>query len=57
MHWTQCVLNIVQDDDGNTALIEASQNGHAETARVLLDHGANVHYQNRVRNSTHNTSN
>lgn len=39
----------MQDDDGNTALIEASQNGHAETARVLLDHGTNVHYQNRVR--------
>jgi ankyrin repeat protein len=40
----------MQDYDGNTALIEASQNGYAESARVLLNHGANVHYQNRVRN-------
>ena len=49
MHWTWCVSNNIQDYDGNTALIEASQNGHAETAKVLLNHGANIHYQNRVR--------
>ena len=37
-----------QDERGNTALIEACENGHVGTARVLLDHGAVVNYQNKV---------
>ena len=49
MHGTQCVFTkLVQDEDGDTALIKACWNGHAETARVLLDHGANVDHQNNV---------
>ena len=34
---------------GNTALIKACELGHVETARVLLDHGAAVDYQNKVK--------
>ena len=41
-------IQLVQDDEGNTALIQACQGGHVKTARVLLDHGANVNYQNKV---------
>ena len=37
-----------QDEWGNTALMEACRGGHVETARILLDHGANVDYQNGV---------
>ena len=37
---------------GDTALIEACRGGHTETARVLLDHGANVDQQNDVSNRT-----
>ena len=38
-----------QNKYGDTALIKACQGGHVETARVLLDHGANVDYQNKVK--------
>ena len=31
-----------------TALMITCENGDAETARVLLDHGATVDYQNKV---------
>ena len=38
-----CVfLKLMQDVIINTALIEACRGGRAETARVLLGHGANV---------------
>ena len=39
---------------GDTALIKACQGGNVETARVLLDHGANVDHKNKVivRNTT-----
>ena len=49
-HWLRhCVLlKLIQDEDGNTALIEACRGGHAEAASVLLDHGANIDYQNKV---------
>jgi ankyrin repeat protein len=49
LHVTQCVFSkLMQDEDGNTALIMACQRGHVETARVLLDHGAATDYQNKV---------
>ena len=49
MHGTQCVFSkLMQDENGNTALIEACQGGHVESARILLDHGANVDHQNNV---------
>ena len=49
MHGTQCMFSkLVQDEDGDTALIQACQYGHVETARVLLDHGANFDHQNNV---------
>ena len=38
----------MQDGWGNIPLIGACQEGHAETAQVLLDHGAIVDYQNNV---------
>ena len=40
-----------QDEFGNTALIGACQNGHINTTRILLNHGAYVDKQNKV-NST-----
>ena len=33
----------------NRALIEACEDGHIETARVLLDQGAEVNYQDEVK--------
>ena len=30
-------------DEMHTALMEASMDGHVEVARLLLDHGAQVH--------------
>ena len=38
----------MQDRGGDTPLINACLRGHVETARVLLDHGANVDQQNNV---------
>ena len=37
-----------QDEYGDTPLIAACRRGHVETARILLDHGANVDHQNKV---------
>ena len=34
---------------GSTALIVASETGHAEVARVLVARGATVDYQDKVR--------
>jgi ankyrin repeat protein len=49
VHVTQCVFSkLMQDEDGDTPLIIACRWGHVETARVLLDHGANVDQQNNV---------
>ena len=42
----------MQDKDGSIALIKACEDGYVETARVLLDHGANVDQQNNVSNRT-----
>jgi ankyrin repeat protein len=42
------VYLFIQDKYGETALHNACQGGHAETARVLLDHGASVDLQNEV---------
>ena len=41
-------FNDLQDNDGETALIIASQQGYVEAARVLLDHGASIDHQNKV---------
>ena len=35
--------------DGDTALSVACKQGHTETAKVLLDKGAIIDYQNEVR--------
>ena len=52
-HGTQCVFSkFMQDEDGNTALIQACRRGHVETARVLLNHGTNVDHQNNVSSKT-----
>jgi ankyrin repeat protein len=45
----------MQNEVGDTPLIKACQRGHVETARVLLDHGANVDQQNNVSSKIHNT--
>ena len=42
----------MQDEDGDTTLIEVCQDGHVEIARVLLDLGANVNYRNRVKSTS-----
>ena len=49
MHGTQCVFSkLMQDKNGDTALIEAREGGYVETSRVLLDHGAIVDHHNKV---------
>ena len=53
MHGTQCVFSkLMQDNDGNIALIQACRCGHVETARILLDYGTNIDHQNNVSNRT-----
>ena len=42
------LMKWIQGKDGNTPLVEACRRGHVEMARILLDHGANVDYQNQV---------
>ena len=44
-------LYSLQDEEGSTALSIACQNGHSETARILLDHDAAIDYQDKVRMS------
>ena len=39
----------IQDEEGYTPLIGACLEGHTDIARVLLDHGAVVHYPSKVR--------
>ena len=43
----------MQDDDSSTALIEACKEGCVERTTVLLEHGANVNFQNEVKNNMH----
>ena len=38
----------MQSMNGNTGLIKACGCGHIETAKVLLEHGTVVDYQNKV---------
>ena len=38
-----------QNEFGDTALIAAVDQGHITTAALLLDHGADVNKQNKVR--------
>ena len=43
------IVYLFQMLDGGTALSVACQGGHTETAKVLLDKGAIIDYQNEVR--------
>ena len=43
-----CDFLYIQNEYGETALFGACRGGHAETARVLLDHGINMDCQNKV---------
>ena len=43
------LFSFSQDELGSTALIGACQNGHSDTVRVLLKHGAIVDKQNKVK--------
>ena len=38
----------IQDKLGDTALIEACDGGHVDTAALLIDYGARVDYKNKV---------
>ena len=42
------------EDSINSALIETCKDGHIETARVLLDQGAEVNYQDEVKQHLNN---
>ena len=39
----------MQDDFGSTVLGIASQEGHVDVARLLIERGAPIDYQNKVR--------
>lgn len=47
----KALLDACDQSAGNSALILAAKNGFADTCRVLLDAGANVHATNRKRQS------
>lgn len=34
--------------NGNTALMEASENGHSDVVKTLLENGASIQMQNKV---------
>jgi len=40
-------INAQDEDTGNTALHEAAAKGHVEVTKMLLEHGAQVHIQNK----------
>ncbi len=44
--WCDHIVGSLQDE--TTPLYMAAQNGHAETCRILLDHGASVDLQDNV---------
>ena len=46
-----CVVlsQLMQNEFGNTALIAAISQDHISTAALLLDHGADVNKQDKVR--------
>ena len=50
MKQTHIETYYLQNKFGDTALFGACRGGHAETARILLDYGANVDLKNKVRN-------
>jgi len=37
----------IMDDKGNTPLHYATQRGHSRLVKMLVDHGANIHLENR----------
>ena len=39
----------MQDDFGDTALVIASYQGHVDVAQLLIERGAAIDYQNKVR--------
>jgi ankyrin repeat protein len=39
----------LQDEDSSTSLFKACENGSIETATVLLDHGADINYLDKVK--------
>ena len=39
----------MQDEFGESPLIQASYHGHVATCRLLIERGATVDYQNKVR--------
>ena len=39
----------MQNDFGSTALVAASQEGHVDVARLLIERGAAIDYQNKAR--------
>ena len=40
---------LMQDKHGETALMTASADGHLETAKLLLQRGASINFQRKVR--------
>ena len=48
-YYNYYILKSLQSDDHNTALMKACRPGHADTVKVLLEHGAIVNQQNEVR--------
>ena len=43
------LYNIIQNSDGNTGLTLASSNGERIVAELLIDKGAKIKHQNKVR--------
>ena len=43
------IFSYLHAQDESTPLMVASQNGHVDVINVLLQHGASVHLQNKVR--------
>ena len=51
VHLLICVVlsQLMQDERGETALFAASQEGRYDPAALLIKHGADVNYLNKVR--------
>ena len=46
---TSLLLMFIFGQDKSTPLMVASQNGHIDVVNVLLQHGASVYLQNKVK--------
>ena len=51
VHLVFCVFNVMHPQNGSTPLTFAAENGHKDVVKLLVESGANIDRQNKVRSS------